>query len=315
MKRLLPLSLVFALFVTACGIAPTPAQQASTNPAPSQVDNSGFSDSAPLVQDSKNGPVRLFAPHIGPSENVWHPHLTIAKCYGEFAVCTEGDAYEVDDTEGNNVTTAGANQLWTGLSTTVALPWNTTNTQFAVGDSSSAFAAGQTDLQAALATKMNAADMTSCTNATPIVCGGTFSPVPTVGQVYAFSGFAGAGGASINNTFELSAASASSITLLNSAGGGSITLTGGVAQLVNKYRQIANGAGSAVVSTNQIVYVATVGTTNGNMVWNEWGMTTGAAATNKQAAPPPTLLNRAVVNLGTKTSASSFTATLTLSLS
>src|SRR5207244_5023315 len=112
----------------------------------------------------------------------------------------------------------------------------------------------------------------------------------------------------INNTFELSAASASSITLLNSAGSGAITVTGGVAQKVNKYRQIANASGSAVVSTNQIVYVATVGTANGNYIWNEWGMTTGAAATNKQAAPPPTLLNRAVTNLGTKTSASSWTA-------
>lgn len=305
--------LVFALGLTACNAAPAPAPPRTD---PSHVDNTGFADSAPVVQDSKNGPIRISTGELlihAPS--TWHPYLTIAQCDGDVPICTEAMAHTIVKTEGNNVTTAGANQLWTGLSSTVALPWSTTNTQLAVGDSSSAFGAAQTDMQAALGTKLNAADVTSCTNATPIVCAGTYSPTPLVGQVVAISGMSGAGAAAVNNTFELSAASAGSITLLNSAGTGAITVTGGIIQPVNKYRQQANAAGSAVVSTNQIVYVATVGTTNANHIWNEWGMTTGAAATNKQAVPPPTLLNRAVVNLGTKTSASSWTATLTLTLS
>jgi hypothetical protein len=320
--KLRALLLFLVALATACqGV---PGQPSQTKPTPENADGAGLSDSAPVVHHSdtdgplhiNTGPLLLHAP------STWKPRLVIAKCQGELAptdVCS--NPYEVVETEGNAVTTAGANQLWTGLSTSgLATPWNTTNTQLAVGDSSTAFAAGQTDMQAALATKINAADVSSCTNATPIVCAGTYSPTPVVGEVYAFSGFSGAGASAINNTFELSAASASSITLLNSAGSGAITVTGGIIQKVNKYRQIANAAGSAVVSTNQIVYVATVGTANGNFTtggacWCEWGMTTGAAATNKQAAPPPTLLNRAVVNLGQKTSASSWTATLTLSLS
>jgi hypothetical protein len=312
--KLRALLLFLVALATACQGVPGQTEK----PTPANADGAGLSDSAPVVHHSDtDGPLHITTgPLLLHAPSTWKPRLVIAKCQGDLGpndVCS--NPYEVVETEGNAVTTAGANQLWTGLSSTVALPWNTTNTQLAVGDSTTAFAAGQTDMQAALATKINAADVSSCTNATPIVCAGTYSPTPVVGEVYAFSGFSGAGAAAINNTFELSAASASSITLLNSAGSGAITVTGGIIQKVNKYRQIANAAGSAVVTTNQIVYVATVPTANANgWTWNEWGMTTGAAATNKQAAPPPTLLNRAVVNLGQKTSASSWTATLTLQL-
>jgi hypothetical protein len=314
-RGILPLLLTLAL--TACGQT-APSQTA--RPDPSHGDSAGLSDSAPVIHHSDtDGPLRInTGPLLVHAPTTWKPRLTIAKCQGDLSpteVCS--NPFEVVETEGNAVTTTGANQLWSGLSTAgLATPWNTTNTQLAVGDSSTAFAAAQTDLQASLATKINAADVSSCTNATPVVCTGTYSPTPVVGEVYAFSGFSGAGGATLNNTWELSAASASSITLLNSATPGAITVTGGIIQKVNKYRQLANAAGSAVVSTNQIVYVATVPSANANnFTWNEWGMTTGGAATNKQAAPPPSLLNRAVVNLGTKTSASSWTATLTLTLS
>jgi hypothetical protein len=315
----LPALLFAAVLFLAVGCNPTSPAPPKDAPAPSHTDTSGMSDGSPSIQDSANGPAYISTGDLllhAPS--TWKPKLTIAKCW---AADVEPDGtclkpYEIVDTVGNNVTTNGANQLWTGLSTAgLATPWNTTNTQLAVGDSSAAFAAAQTDLQAVAGTKLNAADVTSCTNATPVVCAGTYSPTPLVGQVVALSGFSGAGAAVLNNTWELSAASASSITLLNSASPGAITVTGGLIKPINYYRQIASGAGSAVVSTNQIVYVAVVATANANHAWQEWGMTTGAAATNKLTQPPPFLLNRAVTNLGTKTSASAWTATLTLSIS
>lgn len=248
-------------------------------------------------------------------------NLKIEKRWGPWTydeiVAGEADKpYEIFEHEGNLMMTAGATALWNGLSTAgLATPFNTTNAQIAVGDSVTAASAGQTDLQAALATKLNAADVASATNATPIVVTGTYSPTPIVGQVVALSGFSGAGAAAINQTFELSAASAGSITLLNSAGTGSITVIGGIVQPVNKYRQQANGSGSAVVTTNSIVYVAVFGVNNACFHWQEFGITTGAAATNKQAAPPPTLFNRAVTDMGTKpVGSATWTPTATLSL-
>lgn len=244
----------------------------------------------------------------------WKARYTIEKYWGEYDPLKT--PYEVIDREGNLLLTAGIQALWNGLVTAgLGTPFNSTNAQIVVGDGSTAPAVGNTDMAAALATKINAADATSASNATPIVVAGTYSPTPVVGEVYALSGFGGAGAAAINNTFELSVASAASITLLNSAGTGAITVAGGVIQKVNKYRQLVNGA--PVVSTNQVVFVAVFGTANANFAWNEWGVCTGGGATNKQAVAPPTLLNRAAPGggLGTKTSAAAWTFTVTLSLS
>jgi hypothetical protein len=291
---------------------------------PSSMDDSG---EARVVTDRQHPDGTPYT-HVRTSDGShpaprWRAHVRVDKRWGDWTheQIVGGDAplpYEIVEAEHNLLMTAGATALWNGLSTAgLATPFNTTNCQLAVGDGSTAPAVGNTDLSAALGTKLNAADVTSATNATPIVVAGTYSPTPVVGQVVACSGFSGAGASAINNTFELSAASGSSITLLNSAGSGAITVTGGIIQPINKYRQIASASGSAVVTTNQIVYVATFGTSNANFAWNEWGTCTGAAATNKQSVPPPTLLNRATPGggLGTKTSASTFTLTVTLSLS
>jgi hypothetical protein len=300
---------VFALVLVA-----TVACSPNVAPSPSNApgDAAGMSDSTDL---------QTGVPHLRVSDDshappTWHAHLDVAKCLGEVAVCLPENAYETVSAEHNLLMTAGASQLWNGLSTAgLAVPWNTTNTQLVVGDASTAATAADTDMGAAVGTKINAADPSSCTNATPIVCAGTYSPAAVAGQVYVFSGFAGAGAAAINQTFEASAGSASSITLLNSAGTGAITVTGGLIKPINKYAQRANAAGSAVITTNSIVYVATFATTSANFQWLEWGVRTGAQITNMQAAPPANLLNHAIPGggLGTKTSASSWTLTTTLS--
>lgn len=267
-----------------------------------------------MQRDSGGVQERLMAIGLVQVEPVrWKCHYTIEKYWGEYSPLKT--PYEVIDREGNLLLTAGATALWNGLVTAgLATPFNSTNAQIVVGDASTAPVVGNTDMAAALATKINAADVSSASNATPIVVAGTYSPTPVVGEVYALSGFSGAGAAAINNTFELSVASAASITLLNSAGTGAITVTGGVIQKVNKYRQLVNGA--PVVSTNTVQFVAVFATANANHAWNEWGISTGGGATNKQAVAPPTLLNRAAPGggLGTKTSAAAWTFTTTLSL-
>jgi hypothetical protein len=303
-KRILgPLGALMLVLLVAC--TPNLAPQTPTQ------ESAGLDDSA---QVTRFAGIPIF--HVSDDTHpapTWHAHLRVDK-----RDAITGDLYEVVEADHNLLLTAGATALWNCLSGgTCSTTFSTTNAQLVVGDGSTAPAVGNTDMSAAVATKINAADVTSCTNATPIVCSGTYSPAAVAGQVYEFAGFAGAGASAINNTFEASAGSSSSITLLNSAGSGSITVTGATIKPINKYRQQANASGSAVVTTNQIVYVATFGTTSANFAWNEWGVSTGAAATNKQAVPPPTLLNRATPGggLGTKTSAASWTLTVTLSLS
>ncbi len=302
------------------GHADTSSLNESTGVYPNDVSAPTHEDGSSMAEATG---LQTGVPHFSVSDDshpapMWRAHLDVSKCLGEVVLCTPAMAYETVSAEHNLLTTSGAAQLWNCLSGgSCATTMSTTNAQLAVGDASTAANAADTDLGAAAGTKLNAADVTSCTNATPIVCAGTYSPTPLVGQVVVNSAFSGAGAAAVNGTFELSAASASSITLLNSAGTGAITVTGGLIKPINKYRQQANAAGSAVVSTNQIVFVATFGTTNANFQWLEWGSTTGAAATNKQATPPPLLLQHAIPagGLGTKTSAASWTLTVTLSLS
>jgi hypothetical protein len=227
-----------------------------------------------------------------------------------------GDILPDDYSEGelNILTTVGATDLLNGLVTAgLATPWNSTNAGIAVGDSNSAASAGQTDMQAAAGTKLNAADPSSATNATPIVVAATYSPTPTVGSVVVCSAFSGAGASAINNTFELSAASGSSITLLNSAGSGSITVTGGLVKPLNRYLMILSGA--PAVSTNTVQFTTTITANNANHSWAEMGIVLGQASTNKQSAAPTKLLDRFVAANGTKAQGSSWTPTVTITLS
>ena len=211
--------------------------------------------------------------------------------------------------EKNLMTTVGWTDMIAGISgTNNSALFSSSSSQLAVGDSSTAASAGQTDLQAAAGTKLNASDAASATG-TPIVITATFSPTPTVGEVVVCAGFGGAQAANINQTFELSAASAAAVTLLNSTGG-TITVAGGTVKPINYYRQLVNG--SPGLATNTIQFVSVFGANNANHAWNEFATTTGGAATNKEAQAPPVMLNRAVASNGTKAQGSSWTLTETI---
>lgn len=220
------------------------------------------------------------------------------------------DYYEF---EGNLLMTVGTTDLLNGLVTAgLATPWNSTNAGIAVGDSVTAASAGQTDVQAAAGTKINAADPSSATNATPIVVSGTFSPSAVVGACYVLSGFSGAGASAINQTFECSVGGASSMTLLNSAGSGSITVTGGLIKPINRYLQPVSGA--PVVSTNTVQFAANFASANADFAWQEMAVVLGMSATNKQTAPPTKQFDRFLNNPGTKASGT-WTPTITITIS
>lgn len=226
------------------------------------------------------------------------------------------DPYEILEGEGNLLTTTGAGQLWSGLATAgLATPFNSTNAQIAVGNASTAATAADTDMGATAGANMNSGDISGATNASPIVLTvPSWTTTPVVGQVVVVAGVLG--NTAANGTFEVSAVTATTVTLLNSTGNGAFaTSAGSTVKLINKYRQTVSGA--PTLSTNQAQFVSTFATANANHAWNEWGITTGGGATNKQASAPPTLLNHAVPGggLGTKTSAASWTMTATLSLS
>lgn len=74
------------------------------------------------------------------------------------------------------------------------------------------------------------------------------------------------------------------------------------------------GVGGPIVTTNQLKYVSTFATGNGNYAWNEWGIDNGTASGNTVTAP---LLNHKIVSggLGTKTSSASWAFTVTVTLS
>jgi hypothetical protein len=66
--------------------------------------------------------------------------------------------------------------------------------------------------------------------------------------------------------------------------------------------------GSTAATVADIVYRSTYGAAEGNFAWQEWALANKASTTQRR------LLNRKVQSLGTKTSAASWTFTVTLSL-
>lgn len=292
--------------------------------------------------------------------------------------------------EGNALTGIGVNDLFTGLCTAgLATPYTTANAQLAVGDSSTAAAVSDTDMDAAQQAAVGGGlSSPGASNASPIVITTASAHGLVAGQAVVIAGVGG--NTAANGTWEVAASPAPTSTtfaLLNSTGNGAWT-SGGTVNPINKYRQAitsvtvnpavgggvtgvtnvtnptittstahglavgqivqiaavggatgVNGtwkvatvptsttftitaaapgvytSGGAVNLLGGVQFAGTFGPNNANHAWNEFGTTTGGAATNKQATPPPHLLNRAVAANGTKASGQSWTLTETLSAS
>jgi hypothetical protein len=80
----------------------------------------------------------------------------------------------------------------------------------------------------------------------------------------------------------------------------------------NRWMQRVTGDGTVGTGTGtrRLSFVATVGTGDGNIAWQEWGIDQGA--TNDAGAIVAPLLNHAISNQGTKASGQTWTATALL---
>lgn len=249
----------------------------------------------------------------------WRVDYKIEKYLGEWDLdqIQNGEApdpYEVIEGESNLLTTLGAGALWAGLCTGLSGTglFDATHAMIAVGDASTAATTADTDMGAAQGSSLGGG-INGATNATPIVLSFASAHGLIVGQVVTVASVGG--NTNANGTWEISVVSDTThMTLLNSAGNSAYT-SGGTAKLTNKYRKLVSGA--PTLSTNQAQFVAVFATTNANHQWLEWGITTGGSVTNLQATPPPVLLNHSIPGggLGTKSSAASWTFTVTISLS
>lgn len=82
---------------------------------------------------------------------VWEGRAVVEKFHGDEAFHAHRGArpYEVTETEPNLLLTAGAGLIWSLLTGGAGTAFSSANAHIAVGDSTTAVAAGQTDLQAA----------------------------------------------------------------------------------------------------------------------------------------------------------------------
>lgn len=251
----------------------------------------------------------------------WNCHYKVDKYWGEveeqWARGENPTPYEVTEGDGNLLTTLGANDLWTALCTsgglTSSFAYTTTNAQVGVGDGSTAAAAGDSDIQSATNTAVGGA-ITGVTNVQNFVVTTTSAHGLSVGQVVTIASVVGAVGA--NGTWEISAVTSNTYTVINAGSAPGAYSSGGTTTSNNKIRQVATSV-TVTASQNNVVIVATFGTTKANYVWNNWGILNMAATNQPQGAISGSnhLLNHAVINLGTKTNAASWTITITLSLS
>lgn len=80
--------------------------------------------------------------------------------------------------------------------------------------------------------------------------------------------------------------------------------------VTNKWYQLVTGAPG--VSAQTVTFIAAFGTADGNFAWQEWGIDNGLSSTAVATAP---MLNRKVVSMGTKSSGSTWTLTVTITIS
>jgi hypothetical protein len=216
------------------------------------------------------------------------------KFFGESGI----KPYDRVSREGNLLLVGGVATIWqwavgNGVGTTGnALCWlNNANATLGIGDSSTAEALNQVDLQAATNKYYQAMDAsypltvdgTGATAMKTITAASNASPISVTSTSHGYASgdiiyVSGVGGnTAANGIWQITVVDANTYTLTGSSGNGAYT------------------SGGTSTKSNIIVFKATIGTSNANYAWNEWCIKNGTGGSSRA-------FNRKVSSLGTKSS-------------
>lgn len=198
----------------------------------------------------------------------------------------------------NEMTTVGLQYLLDVIRGTSTQPLNATNAFVGVGSSATAFALGQTDLQAAVA---GATAITAASNAAPIQITATGHGLAT-GASVTITGVAG--NTAANGSWSVTVLTANTFTLNGSTGNGAY-ISGGTVATGNRVRQ-AMQATYPSRTTNTLNFQGSFAAGEANFAWAEWGLFC--------AAPANVMVSRRVQALGTKVNPNVWTLTAHLAL-
>jgi hypothetical protein len=209
------------------------------------------------------------------------------KAEGEARFFLEHKPYDVVNSVGNMLMVGGGSKIMEALIGNAPTYLNNANAYLGVGDSTTAEARSQTDLQASTnkarvgmdsgkplhSTGTAVKTITGATNASPIVITSTAHGYSN-GDFVHISGVAG--NTAANGLFAIQNVAANTFELVGSTGSGAYT------------------SGGDVTKFNAAVWSATFGPSVANFAWNEWGLF--------DASTGGVMANRKVVSLGTKAS-------------
>lgn len=205
---------------------------------------------------------------------------------------------EIIDLGFNEMTTVGLQYLLDVIRGSVTQTLNATSAFVGVGSSATAFALGQTDLQA---TVTGAVAITAASNASPIQITSAAHGRST-GDSVTITGVGG--NTAANGSWSITVVDANNFTLNGSTGNGAYT-SGGTFGTGSRVRR--SMVATFPSRTSQTLnFQGSFGALEANFVWAEWGLFC--------AAPTNTLVSRRVQALGTKVNPNVWTLTAHLAL-
>lgn len=205
---------------------------------------------------------------------------------------------EIIDLGFNEMTTVGLQYLLDVIRGSVTQTLNATSAFVGVGSSATAFALGQTDLQA---TVTGAVAITAASNASPIQITSAAHGRST-GDSVTITGVGG--NTAANGSWSITVVDANNFTLNGSTGNGAYT-SGGTFGTGSRVRR--SMVATFPSRTSQTLnFQGSFGALEANFVWAEWALFV--------AAPTNTMVSRRVQALGTKVNPNVWTLTAHLAL-